>query len=165
MKKENIFLLIAIFVVLFGGMFFLKEGKKYLENKKRIEMEKLGECLLEKGVELYIISNCSYCDKQLEVFGGFQGGLKLNIINCGTSENWDKRCEKKKINSFPLWIAKTEGNLKVSQILTSCDKCKKKSGGIYCKDLCYTKTDDGKYFKIIGILELEKIKEIFGCED
>lgn len=162
MRKENVFLIVAIFVVLVGGIFFLREGKKYLEQKKIIETEKILECLSKNEVELYVISNCSYCDKQLDIFGNARD--KLKVISCDASGIWDKRCKEKKINSFPLWLARVDKNLKIPQTLISCDECKKNNKSIYCEELCYTKTEDGNYFKIIGILEMEKIKEVFDCQ-
>ncbi|MGC8981711.1 MAG: hypothetical protein ACP5JU_02060 [Minisyncoccia bacterium] len=129
MKKENIFLILGIIVIV--SLFFIgahnKQKQKILTpanlnfqtkevpikveeiNPKDLNISKLKEstnnldnfakCLREKGVELYVLKTCPHCAHQKEMFGS---SLKyLNYIEC--SENMEI-CNQKQIEAVPTWI-------------------------------------------------------------
>lgn len=157
MRKENVFLLFSIIVILAGGLFFFKEGKIYIEKKRKQEIEKIAECLLEKKIKLYVVSDCQECEEQKEVFGDRVGALQ--IIDCGNQKNWKDDCKSKKINSFPVWVT----DFKVNSI-KSCSECRKKNTDMKCNNFCYTQTEGEKFYKIVGFMNLSQIKEIFSCQ-
>jgi len=162
MKKENFFLIFSIIVILLGGGFFLREGKIYIEKKREEEIKKIIDCFSQKDIKLYLISESNFCQEQKEIFKNYIGYLK--IVYCDTKENQED-CFQKKINSFPTWVVSAD-NDSVIKNLISCQECRKKSENFVCEDLCYTKTEDGKFLKVIGeIKDLSLAKKIFGCQD
>lgn len=68
-------------------------------TKKESSLENFAKCLSEKGVELYVLATCPYCNLQEQMFGD---SLKyLKVIEC--TENQDI-CAQKQIFSVPTWI-------------------------------------------------------------
>ena len=59
--------------------------------------KELAKCLTEKGVKLYTIDNCNYCEKQKKLFGN--EALKyLNYYECSGDI-----LECSKLESVPAW--------------------------------------------------------------
>lgn len=158
MRKENIFLIVSVIVIIAAGIFFFKEGKIYIKKRKDQELQRIIDCLFKKKIKLYIISNCKECENQKEVFGDKKGDLQ--IIDCGNEKKFNEDCKEKKINSFPTWIT----DFKLSSI-KSCFECRKENIDLRCNDFCYTETEDKKFYKIIGAMDLSKIKEVFECSN
>ena len=66
--------------------------------------KELAKCLTEKGIKLYTVANCNFCEKQKKLFGN--EALKyLNYVEC--SENF---LECSKLKSVPAWKINGEIN-------------------------------------------------------
>jgi glutaredoxin len=162
MQKENIYLIIVILVAITGGIIFFFSGRSIIASKKEQEQQEIIDCLLANNVKLYISSGCDYCVKQKEVFGGLF--YKIDYVECDNSGDWSEECKKAEINSVPTWVFPSNLEVPKKKIL-SCSDCQKKSGGLLCNDYCYTISEDGKFLRISGILDINKLNEIFDCKE
>jgi hypothetical protein len=160
MTKEINYLIVAMLVVMVGGVIFYFGGKATLEAKQREEQENLADCLLEKNVKMYGSSNCLHTKRQKEIFG--EALSKINYIECSEGEGWSKTCQDKGINAVPTWSFPKE--MGIESRLLSCTECAKESGDIYCRDYCFEPSSDGKEFYVSGFTELKKLADLSGCQ-
>lgn len=160
MRKEIIYLLIVILVGVIGGVVFFISGNYFLKSKKEERQKNIINCLNVNNIKLYISSDCEFCQQQKEIFGDYLDRIK--IIECRKNGKWSDVCSREKINSVPMWVfPSTVKSVKIN--LMSCIDCQRVSGGILCEDYCYTKSEDGKWFRVSGFLNLDKLDEIFEC--
>jgi hypothetical protein len=160
MKKETVYLIVVIMIGLIGGGIFFINGKSFIESKKEQRQKNIINCLTLHKVTLYVSSDCSFCEEQKDFFGDYY--QKLKIVKCNKNGDWSENCSNKKINSVPTWIFPSSFR-SVKSKLVSCLECKKKTDGMTCEDYCYTESDDGKWLKVSGVLNLDKLDEIFEC--
>lgn len=80
----------------------IANGTEEKLSERNSSIENFAKCLTEKGVELYVLATCPYCNLQKQMFGD---SLKfLKVIEC--SEN-QELCIQKNISVVPTWILPT----------------------------------------------------------
>lgn len=93
------------------------QAESYLQ-----ERFSLAKCLKEKGVQMYGVDTCVYCQAQKKMFG--EDFSFINYTNC----DFDKSvCAEKGISTYPVWQingSMSAGVLSLDQLaaLTNCPK-------------------------------------------
>ena len=161
MRRESIYLTVVVLVAVFGGIIFFLSGTSVIKFNKEKEQKEIIECLLSSNVKLYIASDCNYCIEQKKIFGEYF--LEVNYIDCKSNNDWSDICKEQKINSVPTWVFPS--NLKsIKEKIILCSECQKKNKNIFCDDYCYIESEDKKFLKISGILDINKLVEILDCK-
>ncbi|MCC6643693.1 hypothetical protein IT411_03000 [Candidatus Peregrinibacteria bacterium] len=120
----KIFLLV---IVLAAGFKFFYAGVGSVGQKDNSEIyleerAKLAKCLKEKGVQMFGVDTCIYCQAQKKMFG-----VDFSFINY-TNCDFDKSvCAEKGISTYPVWQINDKmsaGVLSLDQLatLTDCPK-------------------------------------------
>jgi hypothetical protein len=161
MRKETKYFVIVIFVAILGGIIFIFNGRAYLQHKRIQYRQQIINCLIANKIKLYVATGCTHCDNQKLIFGELI--KKVNFFDCKKNGIWEKKCEDNKVFAVPTWSfpKSLKSNLEKNNIF-SCSDCKKSSGGIDCKDICYYTKDASKVF-ISDFLNLEELNKVSGC--
>jgi thioredoxin-related protein len=100
-KKFNTDLLLKIFLVvavLLAGVKLLLSNENGQASLELSDKQKFAICLMEKGVIMYGVDTCEYCQIQKKMFGSsFE---KINYINCDFEQ---EICQAKAITKYPVW--------------------------------------------------------------
>jgi len=159
MKKETNYLIVALLVVIIGGVIFYFVGTETLQQSKEKEQENLAICLAEKNIKMYGALDCSYTQRQKEIFGDAFSGI--DYIECRDGSDWSKECKDEEINAVPTWSFPKE--LGIEGCLFSCLECARESKEISCNDYCYELSSDEKRLYVAGFMDFDKLSEISGC--
>ncbi len=95
MNKNKTILLVFLFILVFIIVIFVSYNSKN-QNKN---LDAFAQCLTEKGLKVFGIKNCSWCQKQKNDFGS--SFKYLNYIECDIDP---KTCLENKIEATPTWI-------------------------------------------------------------
>ena len=98
-KRNKIMFTFAFLILLVTVLYFFTDwfskATGYIVGED--SDKELAKCLTEKGVKLYTIDNCNYCEKQKKLFGN--EALKyLNYYECSGDI-----LECSKLESVPAW--------------------------------------------------------------
>lgn len=103
----DFFLKLFLIVVIFLGLIKLllvygsEQGEKKSETDHKsdpITIEDFAKCLSEKGMVMYGVDTCEYCQTQKKMFGS--AFSKVNYINCEFEQS---TCAKENIFTYPVW--------------------------------------------------------------
>jgi hypothetical protein len=107
------FVLIVILLAAIIKLFFFSSGRGYSDNETKhkeaaVTIENFAKCLNEKGLVMYGIDTCEFCQAQKKMFGAaFE---KINYVNC----DFDKdKCAAEGVTGYPMW---TLGERKINGI-------------------------------------------------
>ena len=159
MKKETNYLIVALLVVIIGGVIFYFAGMRTLQVNKEEKQEKLAICLAEKNIKMYGASTCLYTTRQKMIFGN--AFSKIDYIECSDGDNWSKDCKDEKINAVPTWSFPKE--VGIEDYLLSCLDCARESKGVSCDDYCYEFSSNEKELYVSGFMDIDELSEISGC--
>lgn len=100
--KVNLDLLLKIFlivaVLLVGLKMLLTNQGSDQASLALSDKERFAICLMEKGVVMYGVDTCEYCQLQKKMFGSsFE---RINYINCDFEQ---QVCQAKAITKYPVW--------------------------------------------------------------
>lgn len=105
------FILVVAVLLAFGKMYFIDSNSANFDDETKhkeasLSRENFAKCLNEKGLIMYGIDTCEYCQAQKKMFGSAFG--KINYINC----DFDKeKCKAAEITGYPMW---TNGENKIT---------------------------------------------------
>lgn len=160
MEKEKRYLIVATLVAVLGGIIFYMGGKATLKAREQEQRENLIYCLLTQKVIMYGALGVPQVKEQQEIFGELFD--KINYVECNQADGWAEECREKGINNIPTWSFPQESG--IEDQLLSCEECQKKSGGIYCNEYCFEKSSDGKTFYVTGVMDLQTLSKLSGCQ-
>ena len=100
-KTKNLIIFILTLIILLSGFLFWNVNRG--DNNQIIKLNNFTKCLSEKGMTMYGLQNCHWCQKQKSDFG--DAWQYINYVECSNDPNG---CLAKGVQSFPTWFLNGE---------------------------------------------------------
>jgi len=95
--KETIWVLVIAGLHLVPLIFYnLPDSEPLPDPRNR---DAFSRCLTENGVSMFGADDCTWCNRQKELFG--ESFALIDYVNCKQNE---ARCEEKKLEGMPTWM-------------------------------------------------------------